>query len=74
MLLPAQGVLFTGDTIASTDRGLVLGPFNLDRQLAMASLRKQAQLTFEIACFGHGAPMLSNAAAAVRALADRLDQ
>jgi glyoxylase-like metal-dependent hydrolase (beta-lactamase superfamily II) len=72
LLLPAQGVLFTGDTIASTDRGLVLGPFNIDHQLAMASVRKEAQLIFEIACFGHGAPLLSNAVAAVRALADSL--
>ncbi len=73
LLIPALGVLFTGDTIAFADGGPVLGPFNIDRGLAIASVRKQARLIFEVACFGHGPPIVGAADAVIRALADSLE-
>ena len=61
LLLQQQGVLFTGDTIASTDGAPILGPFNIDRASAVDAVRKQAQLEFDIACVGHGAPIVGSA-------------
>jgi glyoxylase-like metal-dependent hydrolase (beta-lactamase superfamily II) len=58
--LPAHGILFTGDTVANA-RGVMLGVFNQDRALAVASFRRLADLDFETACFGHGEPMISAA-------------
>jgi glyoxylase-like metal-dependent hydrolase (beta-lactamase superfamily II) len=74
--LPAEGVLFTGDTIARVSSGeVILGVFNVDPARAAASLRRQAELDVEIVCFGHGEPLtldasrqLKAAAAGVRAM------
>jgi glyoxylase-like metal-dependent hydrolase (beta-lactamase superfamily II) len=52
--LAADGVLFTGDVIAEHGGELMLGPFNLDRERAAASLRVLAGIDADIACFGHG--------------------
>jgi glyoxylase-like metal-dependent hydrolase (beta-lactamase superfamily II) len=68
VLLPKRGVLFTGDSIASTDSAPVLGPFNLNTADAVAAVRKQAQLYFEIACVGHGRPIVGNASPKVLAM------
>lgn len=70
--LPRQGVLFTGDTIASVDGVPILGVFNIDRAGAIASLRKQARLSFEIGCVGHGDPIAGAADQRIRALAATL--
>jgi len=71
--LPEPRVLFTGDTIArSPDDKVILGVFNVDPIEAVASFKRQAQLDAEIACFGHGEPLVENAAAHLRAAADRL--
>jgi len=67
--LPALGVLFTGDTIAFHGEQAILGVFNIDRAEAIRSLRKQAALAFETACFGHGAPIVRGAGSQIRALA-----
>ena len=61
VLLPNRGVLFTGDSIASADSAPILGPFNLDTADAVAAVRKLAQLDFDIACVGHGRPILGSA-------------
>lgn len=77
VLLPERRVLFTGDAIASSDSAPILGPFNLSPSDAVAAVRKQAQLDFEIACVGHGRPIVDHARARVlamvRSLPDTLD-
>jgi glyoxylase-like metal-dependent hydrolase (beta-lactamase superfamily II) len=70
--VPSLGVLFTGDTIASRERVPILGVFNVDRRQTMQSVSRLAQLDFDVACFGHGAPVVGSASARIRALADNL--
>ncbi|MGE3271234.1 MAG: MBL fold metallo-hydrolase [Chloroflexota bacterium] len=70
--LPLLGVLFTGDTIAFHEGQPILGVFNVDREEAIRSLKKQAALDVETACFGHGAPIVGGASRQIRALADSL--
>ena len=72
LLVPQRGVLFTGDTIASYNGDPILGVFNIDRAGAIASVRKQARLQFDVACFGHGAPIVGGADRRIRALAETL--
>ena len=72
LLVPKLGVLFTGDTIAEYEGDPMLGVFNLDRARAINSVRKQARLEFDVACFGHGAPLIGGADRRIRALAERL--
>ncbi|WP_225095889.1 MBL fold metallo-hydrolase [Streptomyces sp. CoH27] len=71
LFLPAEGVLFTGDTIAAApaDGTPIPGVFNLDRPRLLDSVRRLAELEPEMACFGHGAPVRQHAAAALRGLA-----
>jgi glyoxylase-like metal-dependent hydrolase (beta-lactamase superfamily II) len=68
----APGVLFTGDTIAFSNGKPMLGPFNIDRSEAIQSVRKLAKLEFEVACFGHGPPIVGGASERIRALAETL--
>ena len=68
LLVPHLGVLFCGDTIAASDGAPILGPFNIDRLGAIESVRKQARLDFEVACFGHGAPLVGSASRKILAL------
>jgi glyoxylase-like metal-dependent hydrolase (beta-lactamase superfamily II) len=70
--VPPLGVVFTGDTIASHEGRAILGVFNADRAGAIRSLRKQAGLGVEVACFGHGAPLVGGAGARLLALAETL--
>jgi len=72
LLTPAPGVLFTGDTLAEYGGSVILGVFNVDRAEAILSARKQAGLTFETACFGHGAPLASGADTRIRELVSSL--
>jgi len=72
LLLPTLGVLFTGDGIASHEGRPILGVFNVDRAEAIGSLRKQAKLEVEVACFGHGEPIVGGASSRLRALAETL--
>jgi hypothetical protein len=68
LLVPHLGVLFTGDTIASYEGAPILGPYNIDRLGAIESIRKQARLEFDIACVGHGKPIVGGASRKVPAL------
>jgi glyoxylase-like metal-dependent hydrolase (beta-lactamase superfamily II) len=61
LLVPQLGVLFTGDTIASYEGAPILGPFNINRPGAIEAVRKQAGLEFDIACGGHGEPIVGGA-------------
>ncbi|MEU1627161.1 MBL fold metallo-hydrolase [Streptomyces sp. NPDC020096] len=65
--LPDARVVFTGDTVANVER-LMLGVFNVDRDQASASFRRLADLDVDIACFGHGEPILHGAGDALRAV------
>ncbi len=67
--LPHHGVLFTGDAVAVSpvDGEVMLGVFNVDRDRAVDSFRKLADLDAEVACFGHGDPVTGGAARALRA-------
>jgi glyoxylase-like metal-dependent hydrolase (beta-lactamase superfamily II) len=56
------GVLFAADT-ASNLMGLGLSLGYADLQEGVRSLTKIAKLDFEIACFGHGKPILRGASA-----------
>jgi glyoxylase-like metal-dependent hydrolase (beta-lactamase superfamily II) len=68
VLLPDLGVLFTGDSIASADSAPILGPFNLNTADAVAAVRKLAQLDFDVACLGHGRPVVGSASRKVMAM------
>jgi glyoxylase-like metal-dependent hydrolase (beta-lactamase superfamily II) len=72
LLVPDRGVLFTGDTLACFDGEPRLGVFNVDRSAAIESVRRQAELGFDVACFGHGAPIVGGASRRIRALAATL--
>ena len=72
LYLPEPRVLFTGDTIARDPAGeVMLGVFNVDRERAARSMREQAALDADIACFGHGDPLVGGAAARLREAAER---
>ena len=68
--MPALGVLFTGDTLASYEGRVIPGVFNVDGAEMLRSIRKLAGLDFEVASFGHGAPVVESASQRIRALAD----
>jgi glyoxylase-like metal-dependent hydrolase (beta-lactamase superfamily II) len=67
--LPGPSVLFTGDTVAGHEGRVILGVFNDDRAAAAESSHRLAGLDVEVACFGHGNPVVGGAAAALRAAA-----
>jgi glyoxylase-like metal-dependent hydrolase (beta-lactamase superfamily II) len=70
--LPEHRLVFTGDSAARTpDRRVVLGPFNTDRDRAIDSLRCLAELDADVACFGHGDPVMTGASGMLHAAADR---
>lgn len=58
LFLERPRVLFTGDTIAAHDGGVMRGVFNLDGDRTAASFRALAALDSDIVCFGHGQPVL----------------
>lgn len=68
--LPHHGVLFTGDCVAGVGQ-VMLGVFNTDRAEALVSFRRLAALAPSTVCFGHGDPLDVDAAAVLRASADR---
>jgi glyoxylase-like metal-dependent hydrolase (beta-lactamase superfamily II) len=65
--VPSQRLLFTGDSVATGPSGrVILGPFNVDREQAIATFRALADLDVDTACFGHGDPVRTDASAALR--------
>jgi glyoxylase-like metal-dependent hydrolase (beta-lactamase superfamily II) len=70
--LPDERVLLTGDNVASLGGRAILGPFNVVRQEAIASFRRLAEMDVDIACFGHGDPIVGDARGALLAGASRL--
>lgn len=68
------GVLVAGDALSGVGGG-VDGPepgFSENMTVAIDSVRKLAALSFEVALFGHGEPLLEGASEAVAALASGL--
>lgn len=66
--LPVHRLLFTGDTIANVGQ-LMLGTFNQDRDRAVESFRRLAELDVDTACFGHGDPITQDAGKRIREVA-----
>ncbi|GAA3293392.1 MBL fold metallo-hydrolase [Streptomyces cinereospinus] len=73
LYVPKTGVLFTGDALANPDGQTMVGVFNTDRDRAIASLHRLADLDVDTACFGHGDPVVGSASAALRGAAASCD-
>jgi glyoxylase-like metal-dependent hydrolase (beta-lactamase superfamily II) len=71
--VPSRRLLFAGDAAANLF-GLrpPIGMFTEDHIEARASIRKLAQLDFDVVCFGHGKPLDKDASRAFRRLAEKL--
>jgi glyoxylase-like metal-dependent hydrolase (beta-lactamase superfamily II) len=71
---PSERLLICGDVI--DHRGGRLGPppkpFTADMDQAMASIRRLAELEFDVLCPGHGAPVIGGADKQVRAMVRNL--
>ncbi|MFF4642779.1 MBL fold metallo-hydrolase [Streptomyces sp. NPDC001389] len=67
--LPEHGVLFTGDCVAGVGE-VMLGVFNTDRALAVASFHHLAALAPAVACFGHGDPRTRDTAETLKKAAE----
>ena len=63
--------VLTGD-VWKLEQRVAGGVFNIDRDAAIASLRRQADLDPALACFGHGEPVTADAGVALRAALSRL--
>jgi glyoxylase-like metal-dependent hydrolase (beta-lactamase superfamily II) len=70
--LPRHGVVVTGDIAAEYEGEVILGVFNLDRAQAAASFRRIADLEADVACFGHGEPVVGGAGARLQQAAAAL--
>ena len=74
--LPKRRMLFAGDApVNAFGLGPPSGPlgmFNEDHAQARESFQKLAALDFDIACYGHGAPLDRDASLAFRRRAERL--
>jgi glyoxylase-like metal-dependent hydrolase (beta-lactamase superfamily II) len=72
---PSERLLICGDVI--DHRRNRLGPppkaFTADMNQAVASLRRLAELEFDVICPGHGAPIIGGAGEQVRAMVRALD-
>jgi glyoxylase-like metal-dependent hydrolase (beta-lactamase superfamily II) len=71
---PGRKIIIVGDAL-NHRRGRLGAPppmFSPDMAQAHASIRKIAQLDFEVCCFGHGPPLMVDARPRVQALAKSL--
>ncbi|MEX0786945.1 MAG: MBL fold metallo-hydrolase [Dehalococcoidia bacterium] len=73
LYLRHRKALFCGDAAARMpDGALIVGAFNADPEQARRSFRRLAELDFEVACFGHGAPLDKDACLEFRRIAEKL--
>ncbi len=71
---PQRAVVFTGDAILNLRRlSTPAAMFTEDMAQARASVKRLALLRFDVACFGHGPPIVERADEAIRRFADRLN-
>jgi glyoxylase-like metal-dependent hydrolase (beta-lactamase superfamily II) len=72
-LLPSKKVLFVGDAAANIlGLRMPIGMYTVNPQQARESIRKLAELDFDVACFGHGRVLKGEANLRFRRLADKL--
>ncbi len=74
-LHPASGTLFVGDAASLSPRGRLALPaasHDEDAAATVASIRKLADLEFDVACFAHGGAVMGDARAAMQRLAERV--
>jgi glyoxylase-like metal-dependent hydrolase (beta-lactamase superfamily II) len=70
-LLPAENLVIAGDALNANDAASVFGAspqFTYDVAQAKESVRRLAELAPDSLCFGHGLPVVGNAAEALRLL------
>ncbi|WP_458317648.1 MBL fold metallo-hydrolase [Mycolicibacterium brisbanense] len=70
LYLPAADAVLTGDAVAEFNGQVILGVFNTDRRAATESLQRLAATGAQIAGFGHGDAVLTDAAARIAAAVD----
>jgi glyoxylase-like metal-dependent hydrolase (beta-lactamase superfamily II) len=67
--LPEHRTLFTGDVVAEHEGRIIPGVFNLDAVLVAEAFQKLATVDVDVACFGHGVPLVGRAGERLRAAA-----
>src|SRR5205823_1991286 len=74
LLAPSRRLLMVGDAAGSLFGrvGLPLGVYTEDMTEARRSVRKLAEVDFDVACFGHGPSIKGAASVRFRKLVDRL--
>lgn len=70
LYLPEPDAVLTGDTVAEFNGQVIVGVFNVDRAELADSVSRLAATGAQIAGFGHGEPILEDAAARIAAAAD----
>ena len=70
LYLPAADAVLTGDTVAEFHGQVILGVFNTDRSAAVRALATLAATGAQIAGFGHGEALHTDAAARIAAAPD----
>ncbi|MGV9801783.1 MBL fold metallo-hydrolase [Mycobacterium sp. NPDC003449] len=70
LYLPTADAVLTGDAVAEFDGQIILGVFNTDRCAAAESASRLAATGAQIAGFGHGEPVLADAAARIAGAVD----
>ncbi|MEE6168880.1 MULTISPECIES: MBL fold metallo-hydrolase [unclassified Mycolicibacterium] len=70
LYLPAADAVLTGDAVAEFNGQVILGVFNTDRRAATESLQSLAATGAQIAGFGHGEAVHTDAAARIAAAVD----
>lgn len=68
--LPAIDTVLTGDTVAELHGSVILGVFDVDRELTRHSLQRIAETGASVAGFGHGEAVLSDAYQRIRSASD----
>lgn len=70
LYLPDARAVLTGDAVAEFQGEVIVGVFNTDRARAQESVARLAETDAAIAGFGHGEPVLADAAARIRSATD----
>lgn len=68
--LPGIDTVLTGDTVAELHGSVILGVFDVDRELTRHSLQRIAETGASVAGFGHGEAVLADAYLRIRSAGD----